>query len=69
MEFDNFTAKVGERYATPDGTVLVVWNITEAGSMGRSHASGPLVWLHCRPGGYSMTADAHSATPRLTRVP
>ena len=54
---DNFTAKIGEKYATPDGTVLVVWHITEAGSMGRSRASGPLVWLHCRPGGYSMTAD------------
>ena len=54
---DNFTAKIGEHYATPDGTVLVVWHITPAGELGRRISDGPLIWLHCRPGGYATTVD------------
>ena len=55
---DNFRVKIGEKYRNANGTVLIVWNITPAGEMGRRISDGPLIWLHCRPGGYSMTVDA-----------
>ena len=54
---DSFTAKVGEKYRDTDGTELIVWHISPAGELGRRISDGPLVWLHCRPGGYSMTVD------------
>ena len=54
---DNFAAKVGEKYRNHNGTELIVWNITPAGEMGRRISDGPLIWLHCRPDGYSMTVD------------
>lgn len=55
---DNFRVKIGEKYRNVHGTELIVWNITPAGEMGRRISDGPLIWLHCRPGGYSMTVDA-----------
>lgn len=54
---DNFRVKVGEKYRNADGTVLIVWHISPAGELGRRISDGPLIWLHCRPGGYSMTVD------------
>lgn len=60
---DNFHVKIGEKYRNANGTVLIVWHISPAGELGRRISDGPLVWLHCRPGGYSdatnwMTVDA-----------
>ena len=56
---DNFRVKVGEKYRTTDGTVLIVWHISPAGEMGRRISDGPLVWLLGPVGyvGYSMTVD------------
>ena len=55
---DNFRVKVGEKYRNADGTVLIVWHISPAGELGRRISDGPLIWLHCRPGGYAITVDA-----------
>lgn len=56
-------ARVGDRVTLErDGrqTHLTVWNVTPAGTAGRSYAAGPTVWAHVRPGGYGVTFDAAS---------
>lgn len=62
--YNPHAAHVGDRVTLiRDGreTILTVWLITEPGSAGRSHAAGPTVWAHVRPGGYGVTFDAASA--------
>lgn len=58
--FNPYSAKVGDRVAiTRDGqdSILTIARIDPAGTYGTSHADGPHIVAHVRPGGYSVSLD------------